>query len=231
MQEMEDASNQVKPIDEWKDLIIRQASVQLGQVPAHLKVMKDAANQLKQLMESIEGMNTIAESNLSILAEINKLPGDVLVAEQIVPDGSFEKGKQLEFAVSFRLEIYIVLLKRMQVLESRTSDLPDSSVSFTEERVDGGVTSYVRIVSNEVHDSLEGSLLMVQKRIDKATNPFTMNSISRLVALQANIARFGTSLEEVEACSKVLNEGLLQFRTEKEAVAKTDGRMLNYMFN
>ncbi|KAH9330708.1 hypothetical protein KI387_002816, partial [Taxus chinensis] len=48
------------------------------------------------------------------------------------------------------------------------------------ERVDGGVTSYVRIVSNEVPNSLEGSLLMVQKRIDKATKPFTMNSINRL---------------------------------------------------
>ncbi|KAH9321316.1 hypothetical protein KI387_015955, partial [Taxus chinensis] len=213
------------------DLIIHQASVQLGEVPARLKVMKDAANQLKQLMESIEGMNTVAESNLSILAEINKLPRDVLVAEQIVPNGSVEKGKQLEFAVSFHLEICRVLLKRMQVLESRTSDLPDSIISFTEERVEGGVTSYVRIVSNEVHDSLEGSLLMVQKRIDKATNPFTMNSISRLVALQVDIVRFGPSLEEVEACSKVLNEGLLQFRTEKEAVAKRDGRMLNYMFD
>ncbi|KAH9310560.1 hypothetical protein KI387_025595, partial [Taxus chinensis] len=76
MQEMEDASNQVKAIDEWKDLIIRQAFVQLGEVPACLKFMKDAANQLKQLMESIEGMNTVAESNLSILVEINKLPGD-----------------------------------------------------------------------------------------------------------------------------------------------------------
>ncbi|KAH9311750.1 hypothetical protein KI387_026785, partial [Taxus chinensis] len=119
----------------------------------------------------------------------------------------------------------------MQALESRTSDLPDSIISFTEERVDGGVTSYVRIISNEVHDSLESSLLMVQKRIDKATKPFTMNSISRLVTLQADIARFGPSLEEVEACSKVLNEGLLQFRTEKEAVAKTDGKMLNYMFD
>ncbi|KAH9291240.1 hypothetical protein KI387_043569, partial [Taxus chinensis] len=72
---------------------------------------------------------------------------------------------------------------------------------------------------------------MVQKRIDKATKPFTMNSISRLVALQADIARFGPSLEDVEACIKVLNEGLLQFRTEKEAVAKTDGKMLNHMFD
>ncbi|KAH9320478.1 hypothetical protein KI387_015117, partial [Taxus chinensis] len=193
MQEMEDASNQVKAIDEWKDLIIREASVQLGEVPARLKVMNDVANQLKKLMANIEGMNTVAESNLSILAEINKLPGDVLIAEQIVPDGSVEKGKQLEFAISFRLEICRVLLKRMQALES--------------------------------------SLLMVQKRIDKATKPFTMNSISRLVALQADIARFGPSLEDVEACIKVLNEGLLQFRTEKEAVAKTDGRMLNYMFD
>ncbi|KAH9292440.1 hypothetical protein KI387_042373, partial [Taxus chinensis] len=149
----------------------------------------------------------------------------------IVPDGSVEKGKQLEFAVSFRLEICRVLLKRMQALESRTSDLPDSIISFTEERVDGNVTSYVRIVPSKVPNSLEGSLLMVQKRIDKATKPFTMNSISRLVALQANIARFGPSLEDVEACIKVLNEGLLQFRTEKEAVAKTDGRMLNYMFD
>ncbi|KAH9320687.1 hypothetical protein KI387_015326, partial [Taxus chinensis] len=90
----------------------------------------------------------------------------------------------------------------MQTLESRTSDFPDSIISFTEERVDGGVTSYVQIVSNEVHDSLESSVLMVQKIIDKATKPFTMNSISRLVTLQADIARFGPSLEEVEACSK-----------------------------
>ncbi|KAH9314293.1 hypothetical protein KI387_022920, partial [Taxus chinensis] len=98
-------------------------------------------------------------------------------------------------------------------------------------RVDGNVTSYVWIVSTKVPNSLEGSLLMIQKRIDKATKPFTMNSISRLVALQEDIARFGPSLEDVEACIKVLNEGLLQFRTKKEAVAKTDGRMLNYMFD
>ncbi|KAH9321821.1 hypothetical protein KI387_016460, partial [Taxus chinensis] len=95
MQEMEDASNQVKAIDEWKNLIIRQASVQLGEVPSRLKVMNDATNQLKQLVTSIVDMNTVAESNLSTLAEINKLPGEVLVAEQIVPDGSVEKGKQL----------------------------------------------------------------------------------------------------------------------------------------
>ncbi|KAH9311025.1 hypothetical protein KI387_026060, partial [Taxus chinensis] len=88
---MEDASNQVKVIDEWKDLIIRQSSVQLGEVLACLKVMDDATNQLKQLMANIEGMNTVAKSNPSILAEINKLSGDVLIAEQIVPDGSVEK--------------------------------------------------------------------------------------------------------------------------------------------
>ncbi|KAH9315080.1 hypothetical protein KI387_023707, partial [Taxus chinensis] len=59
--EMEDASNQVNAIDEWKDLIIHQASVQLGEVPARLKVMNDAANQLKQLISNIEGMNIVAE--------------------------------------------------------------------------------------------------------------------------------------------------------------------------
>ncbi|KAH9307814.1 hypothetical protein KI387_035725, partial [Taxus chinensis] len=105
MQEMEDASNQVKAIDEWKNLIIHQASVQLGEVPARLKVMNDAANQLKQLVTSIVDMNTVAASNLSTLTKINKLSREVLVAEQIVLDGSVEKGKQLEFAVSFCLEI------------------------------------------------------------------------------------------------------------------------------
>ncbi|KAH9311674.1 hypothetical protein KI387_026709, partial [Taxus chinensis] len=74
---------------------------------------------------------------------------DVLVTEKIVLDGSVEKGKQLEFVVSFRLEIYKVLLKRMQALESRTSDLPDNIIYFTEERVDGNVTSYVRIISTK----------------------------------------------------------------------------------
>ncbi|KAH9289519.1 hypothetical protein KI387_033636, partial [Taxus chinensis] len=73
-------------------------------------------------------------------------------------------------------------------LEIRTSDLPDSIISFTKERVDRGVTSYVRIISTKVPNSLEYSLLMVQKRIDKATKPFTMNSISRLLALQVDIA-------------------------------------------
>ncbi|KAH9296606.1 hypothetical protein KI387_040194, partial [Taxus chinensis] len=97
--------------------------------------------------------------------------------------------------------------------------------------VDGNVTSYMWIIPSKVPNSLEGSLLMVQKRIDKATMRFTVNYISRLVALQADIARFGPSLEDVEACIKVLNEGLLQFRTKKEATAKTDGKMLNYMFD
>ncbi|KAH9313304.1 hypothetical protein KI387_028339, partial [Taxus chinensis] len=50
--------------------------------------MDDAADQLKQLMMNIVDMNTVVESNMSILAEINKLPGDILVVEQIVPDGS-----------------------------------------------------------------------------------------------------------------------------------------------
>ncbi|KAH9329410.1 hypothetical protein KI387_001518, partial [Taxus chinensis] len=58
-----------------------------------------------------------------------------------------------------------------------------------------------------------------------------MNSISKLVALQLAIEKFGPSLEDVEACIRVLNEGLLQFRTKKEVVAKTDGKMLNYMFD
>ncbi|KAH9289312.1 hypothetical protein KI387_033429, partial [Taxus chinensis] len=133
--EMEDASNQVKDIDEWKDLIIRQASVQLGEALACLKVMNDAANQLQQLVTSIVDMNTVAESNLSTLGEINKFPGDVLVVEKIVLDGSVEKGKQLEFVVSFCLEICKVLLKRMHALESRTSSLPNSIISFTEEDV------------------------------------------------------------------------------------------------
>ncbi|KAH9298590.1 hypothetical protein KI387_030272, partial [Taxus chinensis] len=231
MQEMEDVSNQVKAIDKWKSLIIRQASVQLREVPAHLKVMKDAADQLKQLVTSIVDMNTVAESNLSTLAEINKLLGEVLIAEQIVPDGSVEKGKQLEFAVSFRLEICRIMLQRMQALESMASSLPDNIIAFTHEEVVGNVTSYIRIVPSRVPNSLEGSLLMVQGRIDGAAKPFTMNSISKLVALQSDITKFGPSLEDVEACIRVLNEGLLQFRTEKEAVAKTDGKMLNYMFD
>ncbi|KAH9300890.1 hypothetical protein KI387_012473, partial [Taxus chinensis] len=72
--EVEDAGNQVKAIDEWKSLIIRQASVQLKEVPARLKVMKDASVQLKQLVTSTMDMNTVAESNLSTLVEINKMP-------------------------------------------------------------------------------------------------------------------------------------------------------------
>ncbi|KAH9323169.1 hypothetical protein KI387_017808, partial [Taxus chinensis] len=51
-----------------------------------------------------------------------------------------------------------------------------------------GVTSYVHIVTTKVPNSLEGSLLMVNNRIDKATKSFTMNSISRLVTLQIDIA-------------------------------------------
>ncbi|KAH9293751.1 hypothetical protein KI387_041046, partial [Taxus chinensis] len=72
---------------------------------------------------------------------------------------------------------------------------------------------------------------MVQGRIDGAVRPFTMNSISKLVALQSDIEKFGPSLEDVEACIRVLNKGLLQSRTEKEVVAKTDGKLLNYMFD
>ncbi|KAH9315456.1 hypothetical protein KI387_024083, partial [Taxus chinensis] len=59
--EMEDASNQVKAIDEWKNLIIHQASVQIGEVPSNLKVMNDAADLLKQLVTNIVDMNTVAE--------------------------------------------------------------------------------------------------------------------------------------------------------------------------
>ncbi|KAH9307183.1 hypothetical protein KI387_044398, partial [Taxus chinensis] len=90
--EVKDASNQVKAIDEWKSLIILQAFVQLREVPSRINVMKDASNQLKQLVTSMIDMNTIAESNLSTLVEINKLPREVLVAERIVPNGSVEKG-------------------------------------------------------------------------------------------------------------------------------------------
>ncbi|KAH9295455.1 hypothetical protein KI387_039043, partial [Taxus chinensis] len=111
------------------------------------------------------------------------------------------------------------------------SSLPDNIIAFTHEEVVGNVTSYTRIIPSRVPNSLEGSLLMVQGRIDGATKPFTMNSISRLVALQSDIAKFGPSLEDVEACIRVLNEGLLQFRTEKEVVVKRNGRMLNYMFD
>ncbi|KAH9318604.1 hypothetical protein KI387_020373, partial [Taxus chinensis] len=119
----------------------------------------------------------------------------------------------------------------MMALESKTSSLPDSIIAFTEEEVVENVTSHIRIIPSKVLNSLEGSLLMVQGRIDGATKPFTMNSISRLVALQSDIARFGPSLEDVEECIKVLNGGLLQFRTEKKVVAKTDEKMLNYMFD
>ncbi|KAH9304418.1 hypothetical protein KI387_008822, partial [Taxus chinensis] len=171
MQEVEDASNQVKAIDEWKSLIIRQASVQLGEVPTLLKVMKDASDQLK------------------------------------------------------------IMLKRMQALESMASSLPDNVIAFTNEEVVGNVSSYTRIIPSKVPDSLEGSLLMVQGRIDGAVRPFMMDSISKLVTLQSDIEKFGPSLEDVEACIRVLNEGLLQFRIEKEDVAKIDGKLLNYMFD
>ncbi|KAH9305245.1 hypothetical protein KI387_009649, partial [Taxus chinensis] len=71
----------------------------------------------------------------------------------------------------------------MQALESMASSLPDNIIAFTHEEVVGNVTSYTLIIPSRVPNSPEGSLLMVQGRIDGAFKLFTMNSISRLMAL------------------------------------------------
>ncbi|KAH9310211.1 hypothetical protein KI387_038122 [Taxus chinensis] len=91
VKEVEDAGNQVKAIDEWKIQIIHQASIQLSEVTNHLEVMKDELSHLKQLMTSIVDENTVFKNNLEILVEINKLPKDVLIAEQLVRDGLVER--------------------------------------------------------------------------------------------------------------------------------------------
>ncbi|KAH9298294.1 hypothetical protein KI387_029976, partial [Taxus chinensis] len=87
-----------------------------------------------------------------------------------------------------------------------TLSLPDNIISFTHEEVVKNVTSYTWIIPSRVPNSMELSLLMVQGKIYGSVKPFTMNSISRLVALQSNIEKFGPSLEDVEACIRVLNE-------------------------
>ncbi|KAH9328948.1 hypothetical protein KI387_001056, partial [Taxus chinensis] len=69
------------------------------------------------------------------------------------------------------------------------------------------------------------------KKIDEAVMPFTLDSISKLVKLHADIKEFGPSLEEVKVSIDTLSRGLLRFKTEKEAIVKTDGKTLNYMFD
>ncbi|KAH9313761.1 hypothetical protein KI387_022388, partial [Taxus chinensis] len=161
--------------------------------------------------------NVVAEGNLDVLVKINELPEEVLIVEQLVLDGGLiEKGKQLEFVVSFRMEIVKLMLKRMQLLEHRILSLLGNRVSFTEEEVVGDVSSCRRAIPNKVLASLEGLLLMIQKRIDEAVKTFTLNSINKLMTLQSDIKEFGPSLKEVEVNVDILSKGLLQFRTEKE---------------
>ncbi|KAH9330837.1 hypothetical protein KI387_002945, partial [Taxus chinensis] len=74
-------------------------------------------------------------------------------------------------------------------------------------------------------------MLVVRKEVDEATIPFTMDSIGRLIKLQADVAGYGPGLEKVKANAVALSRGLLQFRTERDAIVKTDGKMLNYMFD
>ncbi|KAH9295452.1 hypothetical protein KI387_039040, partial [Taxus chinensis] len=74
----------------------------------------------------IEDENIVVESHLDTLARIYSLPEDVLIAEQIVPGGLVEKGKQLEISVSFRVEILKLMVKRMQLLESKVGEVPES---------------------------------------------------------------------------------------------------------
>ncbi|KAH9310263.1 hypothetical protein KI387_044208 [Taxus chinensis] len=209
IEEVEDAGNQVTAINEWKSQIIHQASKQLKEVPTSLEVMKSALSQLKQLMTDIVDENAVAEGNLDILVKINKLPEEVLIAEQLVLDGLIEKGKQLEFAVSFRMEILKLMLKRMQLLEDRILSLPGNIVAFTKEEVVGDVSSYRRVIPNKVLVSLEGLLLMIQKRIDEVVKTFTLNSINKLITLQSDIKEFGPSLKEVEVSIDILSKGLL----------------------
>ncbi|KAH9293630.1 hypothetical protein KI387_041166, partial [Taxus chinensis] len=212
MQEVEDAGDQVKAIAQWKEQIIHQASEQFKRIPAELENMHRAVSQLKELMTQIEDENIVVESHLDTLAKIHSLPEDVLIAEQIVPGGLMEKGKQLEISVSFRVEILKLMLKRMQLLESKMGEVSES-------------------IPDELPASHEEFILVVRKEIDEATIPFTMDSIGRLIKLQADVEGYGPGLEKVKANTVALSRGLLQFRTEREAIVKTDGKMLNYMFD
>ncbi|KAH9291859.1 hypothetical protein KI387_042948, partial [Taxus chinensis] len=212
MQEVEDAGDQVRAIAHWKEQIIHQASEQFEPIPAELENMHRAVSQLKDLMTQIKDENIVAESHLDTLAKIHSLPKDVLIAEQIVLGGLVEKGKQLEISVSFRVEILKLMLKRMQLLESKMGEVPGS-------------------IPDELPASHEEFMLVVRKEVDEATIPFTMDSIGRLIKLQADIEGYGPGLEKVKANIVALSRGLLQFRTERDAIVKTDGKMLNYMFD
>ncbi|KAH9311871.1 hypothetical protein KI387_026906 [Taxus chinensis] len=115
----------------------------------------------KELIRQIEDENIVAESHLDTLAKIHSLPKDVLIAEQIVPGGLVEKGKQLEISVSFPVEILKLMLNQMQLLESKMGEVPVS-------------------IPDELPTSHEEFMLVVRKEVDEATLPFTMDSIAIL---------------------------------------------------
>ncbi|KAH9331212.1 hypothetical protein KI387_003320, partial [Taxus chinensis] len=86
-------------------------------------------------------------------------------------------------------------------------------------------------IPNELPTSYEEFMLVVWKEFDEATIPFTMDSIGRLIKLQTDIEGYGSGLEKVKANAAALFRGLLQFRTERDAIVKTNGKILNYMFD
>ncbi|KAH9299736.1 hypothetical protein KI387_031418, partial [Taxus chinensis] len=110
------------------------------------------------------------------------------------------------------MEILKLMLKRMQLLENEMGEVPEN-------------------IPDELPASHEEFILVVQKKIDEAVMPFTLDSIGRLIKLHADIEGYGPGLEKVKANTVALSRGLLRFKTEKEAVAKADGKLLSHMFD
>ncbi|KAH9325300.1 hypothetical protein KI387_005478, partial [Taxus chinensis] len=62
-------------------------------------------------------------------------------------------------------------------------------------------------IPDELPVSHEEFMLVVWKEVDEATIPFTMDSIGRLIKLQADIEGYGSGLEKVKANVVALSKG------------------------
>ncbi|KAH9329236.1 hypothetical protein KI387_001344, partial [Taxus chinensis] len=104
------------------------------------------------------------------------------------------------------------MLKRVKLLENEMGVVPEN-------------------IRDELSSSREEHILVVQKKIDEVIMPFTLDSIGRIINLHVDIEGYGPSLERVKANIVDFSRGLMWFKTEKEVVAKADGKLLSHMFD
>ncbi|KAH9291474.1 hypothetical protein KI387_043339 [Taxus chinensis] len=218
---VEETSDRFKAIDEWIVDITNTTTNFYKEVLIKIVEYQEKVNKLKELKQEVDNEGGIVELQQQGLEEINELSDDILIRENIAPEGSVKKGRQQKHLLSFRQNILKHIMTKIEMMEERVEQVLEEL-----EDVIYGLTKYN---TSNYPQSIEEFLPLFQQLMDKAIIPFNRKSLDKLSYIQDVVSQLGSCLGKVRGGCKVLEEELLMFETKLGAAADADSNAIKYM--